>query len=111
MSPDGRSGRRPRSIDPQGKRALFETPVEAAPDSLSSRSADGKAALFSTGPAEPGTVVVECSGCQVRSRVSLMEVGLRLLQGSVWLPFRRHGRLMRCPACGDRRWCRVHWLA
>lgn len=101
---------RHRAIDPQGKRALFESPVEAAPDALRRNGAQGKDALYSTGPQQPGTVVVECSECQVRSRVTLVDLGLRLLQGSVWLPFRRHSRLMRCPACGQRAWCRIHWL-
>lgn len=100
----------PRAIDPQGKRALFESPVDAAPDALRRGGAEGKEALYTTGPQQAGTVVVECSGCQVRSRVTLVEVGLRLLQGSVWIPFRRHSRLMRCPACDERRWCRIHWL-
>ena len=98
-----------RPVDPLGKRALFEAQVDAAPDALLGGAPQGKDSLYSVGPSRPGTVVVECSGCEVRSRVSLLEVGLRLLQGSIWVPWRNHSRLMRCPACGERRWCRVRW--
>ncbi|MEZ5179740.1 MAG: hypothetical protein R2746_16075 [Acidimicrobiales bacterium] len=65
-APAGRraSGRR-RSLDPQGRRALFETPVSAARDTIRSGAArEGKDALYSTGPRQSGTVVVSCSGCR-----------------------------------------------
>ncbi len=109
--PSGRtaSGRR-RSLDPQGRRALFETPVSAARDTIRSGTPrEGKAALFSTGPRQTGTVVVECGGCQAKTRINLTDLGLRWLTGSVWLPTRRHAHWMRCPACGRRTWCRVGW--
>jgi len=97
-----------RWLDPTGKRALFEAPVAAAPDQLSSgRHAEGKEALFSTGPRRPGTVLVECSGCKARSRISLIDLGLRLVSLSVWNPLRKHSRWMQCPSCGKREWCRV----
>src|SRR5690606_1422373 len=53
---------RHRSHDPQGRRALFETPVSAARDTIRSGvAAEGKDALYSTGPRQSGTVVVSCS--------------------------------------------------
>lgn len=97
-------------LDPTGKRALFEAPVQAPDDRLSAAAPEGRAALFSGGSARPGTVVVDCSGCGVRSRVSLLDVGLRLAQLSVWLPGRSHNRRMRCPSCDRREWCRIDWL-
>lgn len=109
--PAGRSasGRR-ASLDPQGRRALFETPVSAARDTIRSGSArDGRDALFSTGPRQVGTVVVTCSGCRARSRINLTDLGLRFLTGTVWIPGRRDGHWMKCPSCNQRRWCSIGW--
>ncbi|HEY4376733.1 MAG TPA: hypothetical protein VGM93_06225 [Acidimicrobiales bacterium] len=101
---------RPRSLDPKGKRALFEAPVGAARDTLrSGRHADGKDALYSTGRRETGTVVVACSACEARTRINLTDLGMRLATMSVWLPIRKHSHWMRCPACGNRTWCHVGW--
>jgi len=98
------------SHDPHGKRALFETPVAAAPDLLQSGpEREGREALFSTGPRRFGTAIVDCSTCKVRSRASLADIGLRLLTVSAWLPGRSHSHWMRCPACGRRTWCSVGW--
>jgi hypothetical protein len=100
----------PRSVDPTGKRALFGSPPAAAGDRLApGLPSEGRAALFSTAPRQAGTVVVECSHCRVRSRVSLFELGLRLFSGSAWLPLRHHPHWMRCPSCRQRRWCRIGW--
>jgi hypothetical protein len=104
-----RSGKR-RSLDPQGRRALFETPVSAARDTLRSGApAEGRDALFSSGPRRSGTVVVTCSTCKARSRINLSELGLRWLSGTVWIPGRRNGHWMRCPSCSDRTWCSIGW--
>ena len=104
-----RAGRR-RSLDPQGRRALFETPVSAAGDAIRSGTPrDGKDALFSSGPRQPGTVVVTCSSCQARARINLTELGLRWLGGTVWIPGRRNGHWMRCPSCAQRTWCSIGW--
>jgi len=104
----GRS--RSRSLDPQGKRALFETPVSAARDTIRSGPArEGKEALYSTGPHERGSVVVACSGCQSRTRISVSDVLMRLTVVSLWMPVRRHSHWMKCPACGRREWCQVRW--
>lgn len=108
-APSGRaaSGRR-RSLDPQGRRALFETPVSAARDTIrSGRAREGKEALYSTGPRQSGTVVVTCSACKARTRINCTDLAMRWLTGSLWLPGRRSGHWMRCPSCGRRTWCSV----
>ena len=100
----------PRSVDPTGKQALFAQQPAAARDRLApGPRPEGRAALFSTGPRQAGTVIVECSDCRVRSRVSLLDLGLRLLSGSLWWPLARHQHWLRCPGCGQRRWCRIGW--
>ncbi|MCU1350932.1 MAG: hypothetical protein JWM05_141, partial [Acidimicrobiales bacterium] len=67
---------RRRSLDPQGKRALFESPVGAARDILRSGSpSEGKEALYSTGPRRNGTVIVDCAGCDARTRINLTDLG------------------------------------
>ncbi|HEV2369275.1 MAG TPA: hypothetical protein VGR90_05335 [Acidimicrobiales bacterium] len=98
-------------VDPSGKQALFDPGVMAAPDRLATGPRnEGKAALFSSPPRTPGTVVVECSRCQLRSRVGLVDLLTRFVTGSVWLPFLgRYQHWMRCPGCGRREWCRVGW--
>jgi hypothetical protein len=107
---DAHRGGRRRSLDPQGRRALFETPVSAAADTVRSGAPrDGRAALFSSGPRQRGTVVVTCSACQARSRINLTDLGLRFLTGTVWLPGKREGHWMRCPSCERRTWCAVGW--
>ena len=100
----------PRSVDPTGKQALFDTQPSAARDRLApGPRTEGRTALFSTASRRPGTVLVECSACRVRSRVSLLDLGLRLATGSAWFPLRSHQHWMRCPSCGQRRWCRIGW--
>lgn len=109
-TPSGRP--RPHALDPTGKRALFETPVVAAPDTLRS-GADrvGRAALFSSGPRQPGTVVVECSRCETRTRVGLGNLAVRLASFSLYLPLLKgsHPHRMKCPGCHELTWCRIGW--
>lgn len=100
---------RRRHLDPQGKQALFDAPVQSAPDQLSGHGNRGRRALYSSGPREVGTVVVECATCQVRTRTTLVNLGLRMLPFTAWLPARRHNHFMRCPACGAMTWCRIGW--
>ncbi|MBK6855920.1 MAG: hypothetical protein IPG97_05005 [Microthrixaceae bacterium] len=103
------TGRR-KSLDPQGRRALFETPVSAARDSIrSGETLEGKDALYSTGPRQTGTVIVSCSSCQARTRVNLTDLGLRFLTGTAWIPGRRDGHWMKCPSCHHRSWCSISW--
>ena len=101
----------PRTRDPQGKRALFtvtEGSVARAP--VPDTGAEGKAALYSTATRRLGTLVVECSSCQGRSRVSYVDFTARQLPFTIWTPWRRHSRLMRCPACDKRTWMAARWL-
>lgn len=99
-----------RRVDPAGRQALFSAPVQAAPDQLGpGNQKEGRAALFSTGPRQPGTVIIECSACGTRSRSTLVDLGVRLLSISVWLPTRRHSHWMRCPGCHTHTWCRIAW--
>jgi hypothetical protein len=97
-------------IDPDGKSALYGGPVTAAPDSLGpGNQKQGKDALYSTGPRQVGTVVIECSSCDARARSTLPDLGIRLLSISVWLPGRKHSHWMRCPSCHEHTWCRIGW--
>jgi hypothetical protein len=99
--------------DPLGKRALFS--VAAAP-----RSASGpgtatmrKEALFSAseGGRRVGTLVVECSACGARSRLSWTEFAWRHLPVWLWFPWLRYSQWMSCPACERRTWLGVGWLS
>jgi hypothetical protein len=103
--------------DPLGKRALFSPPPAAAPEDLleddglvKRQAATGKQALFSAGPRRRGTAVVECSRCLNHTRMSLVEVGVRIALVSAWIPGKHFSRWMQCPECERRTWCRVHWL-
>jgi hypothetical protein len=124
-----------KKADPTGRQALFSgaapvtpsavassapassAPASSAPASFAPASCapasgvrnEGKQALFSMAPWRPGTVVIECAGCKVRRRASLIEVGTRLVMGSIWYPFRRHPHWMGCPSCGRHQWCRIGW--
>lgn len=103
-------GPRKRSLDPEGKGALFGAPVQAAPDHLRAGEVpSGRQALFSVGPRQPGTVVVDCAGCRAKSRIRIPDVGVRLAQLSAWIPGRRHAHWMRCPSCNHRTWCHIGW--
>lgn len=101
--------------DKDGKRALFESPPIEIDDTLRDdplverHDVDGHEALYSAGHHEPGTAVILCSECGVRSRVSLIETVVRILSISVWVPIKAYSRWMQCPSCQRRTWCRVHW--
>ena len=89
-----------------GREALFgpvSPPYEGIPT-----AAGGRRALFSAPPRQRGTVVIECSDCEARSPVPLIELGPRLLPW-VWIPGRSFSRFLRCPGCGNFTWCKVHW--
>jgi hypothetical protein len=51
---------------------------------------------------QAGSVVVACSGCHVRTRISVTDVLMRLASISLWIPGRKKGHWMRCPACEQR---------
>lgn len=100
--------------DPQGRRALFSDP--AAPpdfdrDPLSSGPTTGKQSLYSTAVRRTGTLVLECSSCHGRSRVTYAEFARRHLPVWLWTPWRHYSRFMTCPACGHRTWLAASWLA
>jgi len=93
-----------------GRAALFGPPPEpddGGPDTRSS-GASGRRALFSAPPRRRRTVVVECSRCDARMPVPVLDLGRRLLL-SVWFPLRSHPRLMLCPSCRHPAWTRVQW--
>jgi len=94
------SGRRPPSLDRLARPA--PAPVGDGPP-----DADGRRALFSTAEQPPtiGTVTVACSGCEVRTVVSVLRA-IRLAVPSVHLPMLRPApwSYMRCPACGRLEW-------
>ncbi len=95
-----------------GRRALYSRPMpeEApGPDGPTPR-APGKEALYSTAQRQAGTVVLECSSCGARTRVLYTEFARRHLPFWLWIPGKRHSRLMRCPACEERTWVGARWL-
>lgn len=94
-----------RDFDPLGRAALFLPPQGKT---TGRPRGEGRDALFSAPQRRKGSVLVDCSSCQVRTAVALTSLGVRLLP-SVWIPGRSHSRLMRCPACKRHTWCRVNW--
>lgn len=102
--------------DPFGKQALFRPPVSEIDDPLAHDPLvrTGKTSkhedMFAVGPRRPGTVVLECSRCLTRTRMSAVEAGIRILFVSAWVPGKRYSRWMLCPECQRRTWCRIHWF-
>ncbi len=98
--------------DPMGKSALFSPPPAPPAEDLipNGDRASGKHALYSAGPRRSGTVVLECSRCLNHSRMTTVELGVRIAFLSLWIPGRRYSRWMQCPECERRTWCRVHWF-
>lgn len=105
----------PTTSDPFGKRALFDPAADDDAAKLIKPTVrmgeQGKASLFTAGERRPGTVVLTCSSCRARSRVSLLELGLAHLPFWLWIPGRPYSRLLRCPACEQRTWVAVNWFA
>ncbi|MCL1595666.1 MAG: hypothetical protein M3132_15070 [Actinomycetia bacterium] len=102
--------------DPEGKRALFESPPIEIEDPLRDdplvdhHEAEGHEALYSAGPREAGTTLLTCSECKVRSRISVVETVVRIMTISLWDPRRSYTRWMQCPSCQTRTWCKIEWL-
>ncbi len=71
---------------------------------------DGKRALFSSAVRKKGTLVVECSRCHGRTRLSYAEFGKRHLPFWAWTPWRKYSRYVSCPACGQRAWVAARWF-
>ena len=103
--------------DPQGKRALFETPAVVVDDTvrddvlITLDLREGRAALFSVGPHQTGTGVVACTHCGARTRISYVEILVRIALISLWIPGKEHSRWLQCPNCQRRSWCRVEWTS
>ena len=95
--------------DPSGKRALFSVSDVDAPPRLVG-DPEGKAALYSSATRRAGTVVLDCSRCQGRTRVSYPDFAKRHLPVWLWFPWREHSRYLSCPACGNRAWVAARWL-
>lgn len=67
-------------------------------------------ALYSASERRPFTCTVECSSCKEETRVSYLELAALMFPIHVHLPLLRyHHSWFRCPACGQRRWVRVHF--
>ena len=100
--------------DPLGKRALFS--VTEPPRAANSRPATAtmrKESLFSAseGGRRFGSLVVECSSCGARSRLSWAEFAWRHLPAWLWFPWLRYSQFMSCPACERRTWLGVAWFS
>lgn len=101
--------------DPRGKRALFEAPPAEIDDPLAddelheSERREGQAALFSTGEHQFATGVIDCSHCGTKTRASHIDIGVRIVLISLWIPGKHFSRWMQCPNCQRRSWCRVDW--
>jgi hypothetical protein len=99
-------GTRRRDRDPAGKAALFS---HGAPPLVLD---DDVQVHTETEPRRAGTLVVECSACDVRTRVNYLDFMLLNLPIGVWLPLPGLGfnRRMTCPACGQWTWLRARWF-
>lgn len=106
-----------RSRDPLGKSALFSTSgiPERMPVPIDA-DAEGRGAshLFTKPESRPGTtLLVDCSACGRRTRVTYAEFAA--LHFPVWLwvpsPARTHRHWLRCPTCHRFAWMRAGWLA
>lgn len=111
--------RRPHR-DPTGKTALFSS-APAVPGSADEHARGHEPApatdertdaLFARVERRPGTLVVECSACDHKTRVGFVDFALLNLPFALWLPLPglRFNRRMTCPACGQWAWMRAHWL-
>ena len=95
----------PGGSDPLGRRALFWAPgVRSDERGREARETSGRRALFSQPTPRRGTLVLGCSSCGARTRVTYAEFARRHLPFWLWIPGRRYSRLLPCPACRRRTW-------
>ncbi len=99
--------------DPLGKRALFSVAAPPQASNGPTTKTMRKEALFSASEEEKrlGTLVVECSGCGARTRLSWAEFAWRHLPVWLWFPWLRYSQWMSCPACERRTWLSVAWFS
>jgi uncharacterized protein with PIN domain len=109
-----RAARTPSSRDPLGKAALFSDAAAEHVVSITPADVEGRGAshLFSQSEARSGTLVVDCSACDRRTRVTYAEFAALHLPVWLWIPspMRTHRHWLRCPACHRYAWLRAHWL-
>ena len=95
----------PGGSDPLGRRALFWAPgMRSDEREHEAPETSGRRALFSPPAPSRGTLVLGCSSCGVRTRVTYAEFARRHLPFWLWIPGRKYSRLLACPACGRRTW-------
>ena len=103
-----------RTRDPLGKAALFSEVPATAASTFAAPEPEGRGAtqLFSRATARPGTLVVDCAGCERRTRVSYAEFAALHFPVWLWLPTptRPHRHWLRCPACHRFAWLRAGWF-
>lgn len=69
----------------------------------------GRYALYSATERSNFSCTVECSGCREETRVSYLELAALMFPVHFHLPLiRYHSSWLRCPACGERTWMRIH---
>ena len=101
--------------DPQGKRALFDPSQGDAAEGLIRPTVpsgqSGKKSLFEAAERRPLTVVMHCSECGGKSRVGVVEFAKRHFPFWLWIPGKRHSRLLRCANCETLTWQSVSFLS
>jgi hypothetical protein len=108
-----RATRTPRTRDPLGKSALFSGETgRVLGGTETGTKGRGATHLFSQAEARPGTLVVDCSGCDRRTRVTFAEFAVLHLPLWLWAPIpgRSHRHWLRCPACRRFTWLQARWL-
>ena len=111
-----RATRTPRTRDPLGKAALFTAAPSASGAAPATTPTDdegrGATQLFSRTEARPGTVLLDCSSCGRRTRVTYAEFAALHFPVWAWVPSptRSHRHWLRCPACRRFAWLRAGWL-
>jgi hypothetical protein len=109
-----RADRTPRTDDPLGKAALFSSAATGVAPTRADGEPEGRGAtqLFSRAAARPGTLLVDCSSCGRRTRVTYAEFAALHFPLWMWIPApsRTHRHWLRCPACRRFAWLRAGWL-
>ena len=107
-----------KARDPNGKNALYwksvgdDALIPNKKNESSSLKDTGRRAVFSDtskkfGQEDLGSIQLECSSCKEISYVELAEY-LRLhFPLFVWIPFKSHSRLLKCPSCKKVTWLKV----